>query len=138
MSDKAVSIVDFLLARISEKEKIARDAGGEAWYAAKVPGETIAPPDVERHTVIDSPSSLVSYEVVNDRFAHHIEANSPVDVIEQCRAIRMLIIRFQTLHGSNSNVGAFGTRWSERFDVLRVLAAAYSDHPDYCEAWGIL
>ena len=122
-----MTLAEFLAARIEEDEAAARGAGGEYWYTAVVPGESMRKsPDEPTHTIIDSPKSLITYEVCTDEMAEHIVRHDPERVLAECEAKRR-IVRRHTLCDDTS----FG----EPCEDLRDLAVPYRDHPDYRQEW---
>ena len=134
-----LTLADFLLARIAEDEKAARDC-------AKVyPGEwDLYDRGHSAKVQADGPTFRIvaEFEDQDEAMAQglvwlgdaltHIQRNSPARVLAECEAKRQLIEGFQRhvrdyRHGYTS---AQPPSW-----VLRRLVLPYVDHPDYREEW---
>lgn len=131
----AVDLADFLLARITEDENTARGStrGPWRWFPGRgglpaflestgatathwVEGQSFQAPTV---VLGSSQNSMLR---VRGRDAEHIAAWHPTRVIAECRAKRQVIEAVEE-DGATRDL------------VLRALAVAYADHPDYREEW---
>lgn len=128
MSD-ALSLSDFLLARIAEDEAVAHAAAkveSASWWVdgpAQVSG---------KHWVYATGEKFTSRDV-----AEHIARHDPARVLAECAAKRRIVEelvlpyiaeRRRLMNGQPS--------WGDEHpDLLRILAAPYADHPDYREEW---
>jgi hypothetical protein len=113
-------LADFLLARISEDEAVARAAfrlvgerevGGWYWSNA---GDAVFVDDTE-HVVAGGPWQ----QLMHQPFAHHIARWDPERVLGECAAKRRVVEHEQ----------------GRPTTVLRHLALVYAGHPDYREDW---
>ena len=114
-------LADFVLARISEDEAVARAAfrlvderqvGGWYWSNA---GDAVFVDDTEL-VVACGPVQ----ELMDQPFAHHIVRWDPERVVAECAAKRR-VVEYER------------RRW--RTSVLRLLALFYAEHPDYRDDW---
>lgn len=127
----AVDLADFLLARITDDENTARGATSGPWRW--FPGRAGLPAFLEStgarntHWVegqsFEAPTVVLgsnqnSMLRVRGRDAEHIAAWHPTRVLAECAAKRRLV---------EASAG------NEK--VLRILAEAYADHPDYRDEW---
>ena len=122
-------LTEFLLARIAEDEAAARAAGGEDWYTALVPGRAMMKRDDEpQHTVVDSPATLVSYEVTSAEKGEHIARHDPARVLAECEAKRRIVERCSAV-----DVGMPSPRLAQ--GIIAEMATAHADHADYRAEW---
>jgi Family of unknown function (DUF6221) len=129
------ALVEFLNARLDEDEQLARLACA---------GESGAPPDVladgqtpipwradhgnvwaeGRHSVATARGNGV---------AMHIARHDPARVLREVEATRELVRLAERAHDYHETfMNGFGAAMEQ---VLRLYAAAHSDHPDYREEW---
>ncbi|MBM4517494.1 hypothetical protein GS432_19495 [Rhodococcus hoagii] len=126
-------IVTFLRARLDEDDEAARDAAG--WDPT---GSTRADGRWSRegiNSVIDSSLRLIVYgdsPAPGDAQAEHIARHDPARVLREIEAKRRILDRAQELHDDPFDTVLF-TEYVET--VLPVMAATYSDHPDYQPHW---
>jgi hypothetical protein len=115
-----MTITDFLLARIAEDE-----AEAQAWLKPSV--ATVTPWSIAAHYLAGS---------INDR-PMPSWSHDPARVLAECAAKRHIVDRVREQAGYIFDEP--DEEWSEAVhvsaDVLRALASAYSDHPDYRDAW---
>lgn len=129
------ALVDFLNARLDEDERIAKVAAGTRFPAPSWEYE----PDGEVH-VTNHPDWLITrdYEgltsAVQEEHGPHIARHDPVRALREVAAKRAILNRRAT-HDSlfGDDEWAVG-RSDESYDTLRIVAAVYSDHPDYAKA----
>ena len=160
-----MSIVEFLEARITEDETAAREAieperPGSHWQW--VTNETDTPvahgdlaeaqeyQRISLRTVEEFPTSagmLPSFpiehaEQVAPGAGEHIARHNPARVLAECKAKRAIIRQWDDVtldegvrdEDDTINEIHSGLVMALR-DVLKVLAAVYSDHPDYDPEW---
>jgi hypothetical protein len=129
-----LSLVEFLTARLDEDEAVARAAGGEHWYWSRVRK------DDEEPIILDSPSCLVSYEIVNEGYADHAARWSPALVLAEVEAKRRIVDECANAAAWAASPDcdaplSYSTMAGVLLGALRHLASVYSDHPDYREEW---
>jgi hypothetical protein len=105
----------FLLARIAEREELARRMDADGWS----PG-----------TAVDTFGARDTDELVA---AYWDQVGDPAHVLAECEAKREIIGQ-QRAWEANGGPDAFRTR-AALSQVLRLLALPDADHPDYQEAW---
>jgi hypothetical protein len=116
-----MDLIDFLRARLDEDEQAARTASPSPW---KDPEED------------ESESLWLTRED-----AYHIYRWEPARVLREVKAKRRIIELCAAPmvditapgDGERQYVPGEGPSWGE--PVLRALAEAYADYPDYCEEW---
>jgi Family of unknown function (DUF6221) len=115
----AMTLTDFLLARIAEDEADARDAyyDGQRWI-----------PEEEAVVAADRDLDPIMF-LDRKRDAYHAANWSPARVLAECEAKRKIVLR-ATYYASVAPVDP-----DEWHFTLRDLAAIYADHPDYREEW---
>lgn len=136
----AVTLTDFLLARIAEDEALARAArkwtdrdwthhqhGRHSWVAADA-----AAPILE--DMLDEPEP-------GGAIVEFVASHDPARVLAECEAKRRLVdyAAFMLKAWDDKPGGAYPdmTR-RERHTanvILEALALPYAEHPDYCEEW---
>lgn len=147
MSDLA----EFLLARIAEDEAVARaaidpDRPGIHWHWVNSNDDSPSVPrgqHADREYMTDPaslrtveefptssvgnlPSFAISHaEEVRSGPALHIARHDPARVLAECEAKRAIVE--EATHPQTSSV--------EGYNILRILAVAHADHPDYDEEW---
>lgn len=113
MTQPTPGLAEFLLQRIAEDERIVR-------YASVNAHRPSLHLDTNGYPVID-----------------------PARVLAECEAKRRIVERWQKIddtlenppQGFNFHTG--DAVWAELTDVLRSLAAPYSDHPDFDAGWAV-
>lgn len=129
-SDAALTLTEFLLARIAEDEATARAATPSPWVGAfkQVTAEGGRPI-----------ATVASTGRAQD--SHHIEAWEPARVLAQCER-DWRIVELHAIYGRGR--GSCGTCTDRDYvglvdegpcDTLRLLALPYADHPDYRDEW---
>lgn len=144
-------LTEFLLARISEDEAVARaaidpDRPGTHWHWVRtsddVPVDDPASDDVDEFTyglrtveefpttsgVGDLPAFVTNGLFPSESLGHrHIARHDPARVLAECEATRR-IVEWATTEGHEQwGVGP----------VLNLLALPYADHPDYRAEWRV-
>ena len=148
-------LIDFLRARLDDDERAAKEAtrGPWKWDDYRVPtleGRAGTPGEYEWDTEVIEAShsgecgcrSACTLELtVSDADREHIARHDPARVLRDVAAKRAIIDRAEFVNGHGPAVDH--TRALDMqiggsaalHDVMRVLAAAYSDHPDYRPEW---
>ena len=133
-----MTLSEFLTARFDEDEAAARAAGGEWWYTAEVPGKSMRTrPDEPVRIVIDSPKTLVTYEVTSPEMAEHIARNHPARVLAECEAKRRMVAEVEWLWSAVQREDELihAAKFNASWDMLAMAALPYADHPDYQQEW---
>jgi len=130
------TITDFLLARITEDEEVARGAISPSgyntspdgrWEIIEVPYEGEWPRNPDAENVVWSQSE----------WALHASRHDPARVLAECAAKRKIIADRERIDRNASD-----TEWAmgysdANYSALRALAAVYSDHPGYRSEWSM-
>lgn len=150
-----MTIEEFLEARLAEDEAIALKAGGseaEWLYRAEYDNETgnevvwansrfeewLGPAQKEpyvsygRYVTMDHEGCLPA---VDGDDGTHIARHDPARILREVAAKRSIIAehrRFMAEERRRMN-GWVPNEWD--LPILKALAAAYSDHPDFCREW---
>jgi hypothetical protein len=106
-----MTLAEFLLARITEDEAVAR---------------SVEPDD--RH----------GYERVDDHAGYVILSVDPTRVLAECEAKRRIVERFKWAAENPDlyrNDMELMDQWGDAMDTLTDAAAAHADHPDYRDEW---
>jgi hypothetical protein len=144
VTTQTLTITEFLLARIAEREALARAAshGGARWTSPKTGYGS------GRVDAVDRPADDVGIVVYDEGRpsedqAAHIAFNDPARVLAECEAHRRIVRearqavalsdetpdddspRAERIHGA-------ATAWSATLDAL---ATIYADHEDFREEW---
>jgi hypothetical protein len=129
------SIVEFLEARIAEDEAIATVASPGPWIWKGDASEDEA-------SLYDSNDALVlsAYGMHTQGFlecsgenAAHIARHDPARALADCEA-KWQILKLHVVFGEHNNPRA-RAMWQATGGVLKILAGAYKDHPDYQQEW---
>ena len=151
MTTPTITLADFLLQRIADDEAVAREAQAlarspwRATYGRQVeepePGHLVTPEDEYAHS--DEPP---------DAIALHIARHDPARVLADCAARRAIVElhedarQAKDVYNRGYEAGDLSTpndlrfrldanvRWAALDGVLRQLASAYVDHPDF-DTW---
>lgn len=140
-----MTITEFLLARIAEDERCARNASPGPWTFSdidSVGGGTIYDPTVAIASVewdaerVDQRVRRTRPSWQADATGEHIARHDPARVLAECAAKRAII----GLWSDPAHIGSFTGDWDAGYteaadDALRALAAVYADHPDYKQEW---
>jgi hypothetical protein len=113
-------IVEFLKARLDEDETIARDANTSPEMVTGIPRSYASAP-VAIHIARHHPERVLREVEAKRRIVHEYE-------VEVDRGPAGSRLEFEARHG--------GILDAYRAS-LRILAAAYSDHPDYRQEWAL-
>lgn len=133
------SLVDFLHARLSEDEELARSATAGPWVE-EFSGETghiVLPADAEHAREYVARTQL--YAAQSD--AAHIARHDPARVLREVEAKRRIVdLIADDMQAASGEVATadFGeemARWAKAFATARLLAVSWDDHPDYREEW---
>lgn len=120
------TLVDFLTARIDEDEAAALDAArlpaNRSWSAAT-------------GGVVDATGQGAAMVSAPENVIPHLIRHDPAHVLALCEAHRGLIERAQVIEDQRAKNDPDAPSQPLGDDALRVLAEAWSDHPDYDEAW---
>lgn len=145
MTDQSVDLIAFLKARLDEDEAVAKDAtpGPWAWEATGDKDSSWALGLVQDEDGNDLSGELECgtgvvidgvCESINGRVpdAAHIARNDPTRMLREAAAKRDVL----ALH-DNGNVLDSCSYCHEAWPcrTVRILAAVYSDHPDYRQEW---
>lgn len=148
----AVTLTEFLLARIAEDEAAARAASPSPWSypgIESVAGGTLY--DATRRIVdvvyehpADHDGTIIRHllEPEADANGAHIARHDPARVLAECEAKRRIIDE-HTCHCPNPTCRDCGACPGDHHAdptpapcaTLRILALPYADHPDYDNAW---
>jgi hypothetical protein len=137
---EAVTLTDFLLARIAEREERARRAGAEAWQHRSI------------YRRPDSPQSIyrAGEEIATVSHLHgpHIATWNPARVLAECEAHRKILAALdmtpcpcQTADRCVIHDASTASVAVERYvdpvteATLHALVLLDADHPDYREEW---
>ena len=122
-----MDIREFLEARLSEDEAVAQTAGGGAWQhmLGAVVQHVLCV--IERVALVQAP-----HLAAGGHIARHDPARVLRDV-ESTRALVELALRRQA--DRDLEYGRDDPWPVDRITELRLIAARWSDHPDYDEAW---
>jgi Family of unknown function (DUF6221) len=135
----ADDLVTFLRARLDEDEARSAAAAGSGtaeWRRA-------LHPDTDTCAVEDATSVAVVYNEgsPSDAEADHIAANDPARVLRQVKAGRAILNLHRQLNESvwcatcdPGGENGDGAAWYPCL-TLRLMATAYSNHPDYRPEW---
>lgn len=115
------TITEFLLARITEDEAVAKAAQGFAHLDGGQSGAG--------HWKVDWTGMRFPEKAVADYAAHH----DPARILAECAAKRAIIEHCRTLEAKVFNDDLWNV--DEHDDILQSLASVYSDHPDYQQEW---
>ncbi len=135
-----LTLADFLLARIAEDEKLAREAYEENPAATWETNRTYD--GVYRLELPSTHPDSDSYGMGEDirlprEMAKHIARHHPTRVLAECEAKRQIAHNVAAWtaakeYAPGDNIVAIER---ELVRVLRYLALPYADHPDYREEW---
>ena len=134
---KVMTLAEFLLARIAEREALAHAAaaatdGSSPWWVDG-PGEKSG-----KWWVYATGAKFASRDV-----AEHIAASDPARVLAECEAMRRIV--GEHLPGGEDGKSYCGCCWLDDLrtwepypcPTMRAVASVYADHPDYQEAWRV-
>jgi hypothetical protein len=125
-------IAAFLAARLDEDEataKAATEAEGQ-WFA---PGPGAGEWSVRNNrAIVDCPAGVIAFDegCPTDTQAAHIARHDPARVLRSVAAVRIILAACQH---AGPWVAYTPEEWLEF--ALPLLAAIYSDHPDYRPQW---
>jgi hypothetical protein len=134
-----VTLTEFLLSRIAEDECDARDAtpGPWRWLTVDEQGQAMGQRNIRADGDIPVMVGLIDFPIDQ----RHIARHDPARVLAECEAKRAAIKAAWGDHLQIEGEWGYGKgsdqleAENDQPDVVKYLAAVYSDHPDYDEAW---
>jgi hypothetical protein len=134
-----MTLTEFLAARLDEVEASALEA-------AKVPGKdwdvTDGGPGRERDGVLwdEDHANVIAFFDDHLAAAGHAAAHDPRRVLREVAAKRAILTEVVPQIGRMDEqvIGEWGAgdeELVEHLPLLKIMAAVYSDHPDYDDAW---
>lgn len=135
MTTTTITLTDFLLARIAEREEAARAATPAPWQAFSMDGQEWS---------VRAPNYANVGGWLSEPDARHIALNDPDRVLARCAAERRIVLAGddyirayerdpETGDAVRDEAVAAGANINER--MMRLLAAVHDDHPDFNEEW---
>lgn len=136
-----MDLVEFVTARLDEREALARAAGAQAFYAYREGGD-----DGWAVEGMDgSPGAIIG----DQHLAHHIAASDPAHVLREVAAMRAIVELHSFDRPQRHECIDWGWRdpddpdepkrtmtgYSDDCPVLRLLALPDAEHPDYQPEW---
>lgn len=140
-----MTIVEFLEARLGEDEEVARDAAG--WDSSGLIRDEGLWCRDGVNSVIDSARRMVVYgdgSAPDDSKADHIARFDPARTLREVAAKRAILAQEEAARSQFEHVKSSTTypaievligQVAALATVIRHLASAYSDHPDYQAEW---
>ena len=147
---EAMTLTEFLLARISEDEMLARESIGNKWYAQAHSEVRTVAHDLRGavepcwYQIAESGRSAGPHADRGDfddrPTFKHIVRHDPARVLAECEAKRRIVeLHRENVHGDNCKLCGYGDDRSEGDSwpctSLRLLALPHADHPDYNQSW---
>ncbi len=131
--DDSMDIIDFLEARISEDESVARAASPAPWEWFEEAGTAAsALYSSDERAVLDAYADHPpGYLVCKPEDRVYIAQFNPGRILAECAARRQMLANVPLVTDISSEVGG-----TSEF-VLMCMASPYRDHPDYQEGWAI-
>lgn len=132
-------VVQFLRDRYDEEEQVACAAGGAPWDAT-VPNMVHASATAQREPSVLRTSGYIA-STDREEYQRHIARHSPARVLVDLEGKRGVLRQYEAVTEQVKNPVSADNRAHARTeqhaleDVLRLLAVAYADHPDYRETW---
>jgi hypothetical protein len=130
-----MTIVEFLEARIAEDERDANDATGASWVV--LPGVDVSMVNIDARLVRDDKWKFgrlghIATTSHDAAYAEHIARWDPARVVAECAAKRAILDQHERAH-------RVCVTCEREFPcpTLEIMAAVYSDHPDYDEEWAL-
>lgn len=138
------TIIEFITARLDEDEAIAREAGSAPWTADVPQAIHVSAQAVAANKHAFRLGHIASVE--HEECSHHIARHDPARVLRQVAALRQVveaeIVNRIAFDGELCCCDADEVRagkcedWTpDRSTLLRALASAWTDHPDYQAEW---
>ena len=129
---EAMTLTEFLLARIAEDEAVATAATPGPWRHNQ-DGDVLS----SEWCVVDTESGANPPDVTD---AAHIARHDPARILAECEAKRQIIDEHQIEVGGASQCcvrcGVPGYESIEApCDTIKYLALPYANHPDYLPEW---
>jgi hypothetical protein len=124
-------LIEWYGAQLDADERIARDAGGLAWYRpAEYLGDPAAIRDSEHERV-------VCYEGwPSEGQAAHIAEWDPARVLREIEADRDLLRQYKEVSANDVDEQEYAHGWANALGfAVRLRASAYRDRPGYREEW---
>jgi len=131
-----MTLTDFLLVRIAEREAVARGSGVIAWLTYRRPDGSMDHTEVASATV-DAPDVWVTNEGIATGFASAQVIYDERSVLAECEAKRQIVKDREAIDRS-----ADGDEWSMGYSdanylAVHALAVIYADHADYLPEWAV-
>jgi hypothetical protein len=122
------SLLDFVRARLDEREAAAKAAGGRTWmWRERGPaGEIIAPL---------TGTLAIRIDASTDELRHHIALNDPAAVLDDIAAKRRILDACEREAAQRHEHAEGEARAWLMDEVLEALAAPYAGHPGFDPAW---
>lgn len=139
-----MTLIEFLLARIAEDEKVARSVDltpdTRGIYQRRTETglyETYTPSAAEFYVMRVRTASEDGHPAnVQDRPATDLfRTHDPVRVLAECAAKRKIIERVAMLDEQGQDNPVFGYHATGVMIAVRILASVYADHQDYQAEW---
>lgn len=124
-------IVAFIRARLDEDERLATDNGtlqGERWTALEVSPARVTWEVVGVGRVV---AEALEWE------ARHIARQDPARTLREVDAKRRLLFHAEHMAASVARIAGVADGGGVWMHILRLMAAPYSDHPDYDQSWSV-
>jgi len=146
-TETAVTLVEFLLARITEDETLARDAaathGTVTAHHTSDAGDPYRPDQYDERRAAEAFTLNINpYRVLAECEAkrriieiHKIETERLYEEKADGTFARTGREEYTCLNCDDPEVGHIGYHAQDGCPTLRVLAAVYAGHPDYREGW---
>lgn len=128
-----MTLVEFVLARITEDEEVARAAIEKAdaeWEYESRLGQL--------WTVQNDEARIIHMPALRSPLGHHIARHDPARVLAGCERDRRIVAEHVAGESTESWVSCQTcAQWKEGWPctTLKALATVYADHPDYDPAW---
>ena len=122
-----MTITEFLLARIAEREEAARAAShaGPRWKTPTVHGPIVA---IDNDTEWGGDPVVYDEGSPSEDQAAHIALNDPAHVLAECEAKRRIVAR----HEVGDDCGYWDV---SNCPDMRDLASVFADHPGFQDEW---
>lgn len=124
-------IIEFLEARISEDEAVARAAapGPWQWFGDQARDRTMLYASDEKKVLEVYGAQSSGHLAVSGADLAHIAINSPDRILAECAAKRKILENIPLVADADDELGEVSPY------VLMCLASVYRRHPEYQEGW---
>ncbi|WP_127572758.1 DUF6221 family protein [Georgenia faecalis] len=130
------ALTEFLVARITEREAVAHAAAAALTHRDQPDPDDLKVWRADDGTVRAGWTPVATGERdhgLDVRVAEHIASHDPARVLAECAAHRAIVERC----GPYDDIQVRRQTRTLAGDVLRALAAVYSDHEDFDPAWKV-